>query len=167
MNRLHTQLLLDQLVDEGKRQLRRCISSTGRLADLVAVTAGDPIAMMAVGYQHIIGSQVLNSSDPLPIGDAFQHMLNAVIRDGAQRLARLREQLGSGLATAKAPKPGTRLAPVARVRSRRSLDASAVVRSCGSTPPGLEINDFQPAEHPSDVAPRASRVGETHAVDSE
>src|SRR4029453_18324480 len=36
VNRRHTQLLFDQLVDKGERELRGCIGPTDGLSDLVA-----------------------------------------------------------------------------------------------------------------------------------
>ena len=80
MNRRHTQLLFDQLVDKGERQLRGCIGPTGGLSDLIAVRARDSVAVVPVGDQHVIGSQALSDGcDPLRIGNPFHYVLDALI----------------------------------------------------------------------------------------
>jgi hypothetical protein len=100
--------------------------------------------MVTVGDQHVVGrEQLLDSSDPVGIGDALDSMFDP---------SSATQPSGSaGSASARVnppakdrPHTGDRFASVARVSSSRSVE-SGVVRSCGSTA-GALVDDLQTAD---------------------
>ena len=110
---------------------------------------------MAVGDQHIIGAS-LSRMAAIRCGSVTRSTTCST----PASITAPRTSPGSASKSVKpvdseSPQTGDRLAAVARVRSRRSVDAWGVVRSCGKDAAGLKINDLQRAEHPGDVAPHA------------
>ena len=100
------------------------------------------------------------------VGDPLDDVLDAVDGDRADGSAGSTSRSVSPVAS-DSPHTGDRLASVARVRSRRSVDALGVVRSWGSTPPAPSSTTSSPPDHADEVAPDARGVGEAHPVQRE
>ena len=119
--------------------------------------------MVPVGDEDVVGGRGgADGRDARRVGDPLDDVLDAVDGDRADRLARLGEQGGEAGASER-PQTGDRLACVARVRSRRSVDALGVVRSWGEDVAGALVDDLERAEHAAQVALLAGRVGEAAA----
>ncbi len=75
------ELVGDELADERERQFRRRLGGAGRSSDLVAVGAGDAVAVMTIGDEHVVrADRVADGGDPFGIGEAFDDVVDAVDR---------------------------------------------------------------------------------------
>ena len=168
VDRLDAQLVGDEFADERERLLGGTgAASPGRLATLVTVGAADPVAVVAVGDQHVVGRDHRGDRvDPHRVGHPFDDVLHAVDGDRGDRLGRLGEQLGEPGRQRQAPHRGQ----VGAGRTRevepvgRRLRRDALV---GQHTAGALVDDFEAAEHTDDVTVGAGRVGEPHPVDRE
>ena len=134
---LHAQLVLDQLADVGEREVVRA-GGTGPLRpDARPVRLADAVAVVPVG------------DEDGPAGDGGSRWRRGgpgrrpARRGGRRPSSSTTSPSGSpGVGSSSvspvardSPQIGERLASVARVRSRRSVEAFGVVRSWGKTPP--------------------------------
>ena len=56
MDRLHAELIVDQLADEHQRLLGRRLGVARGVSDLAAVLLGDSVAVVAIGDQDVVGA---------------------------------------------------------------------------------------------------------------
>ena len=95
VDRLDAQLVGDEFADEGERLLGGTGPIPGRLATFVPVGPADPVAVVAVGDQDVVGRQErADCLDPPRVGDPFDDVLDTVDGDRGDRLRRFGEQLG-------------------------------------------------------------------------
>ena len=95
MDRLDAELLGDELADEGEGLLGGGVGAAGRGAHVVAVDPADAVAVVAVGDEDVVGRHVgTDRGDAFRVRDALDDVLDTVDGDGADALARFRQQCG-------------------------------------------------------------------------
>jgi hypothetical protein len=167
VDRLHRQLVGDELADEGERLVGRVRSVAVRGPYLVAVGPADAVAVVAVGDQHVVGADALGDrGDPIRIRHALDDVLDTVDGHRCDRLGRLGEELAQPGRQRQTPDGG-------EVRLRRPGQVEPVGRCLGGDAlvgehaAGALVDHLETAEHPGDVASGAGGIGEAHPVDRE
>jgi hypothetical protein len=89
VDRFDRELVGDQFVHERQGVVGRVRSVVVGGADLVAIRAADAVAVVTIGDQDVIGTDLVGDRpDPLRIGDALDDVLDSVDGDRCHRFAR-------------------------------------------------------------------------------
>ena len=167
VDRLHRELVGHEFVDEREGLVGRVRPVAVGGAHLVAVGAADPVAMVAVGDQDVVGADLVgDGADPVGVGDPLDDVVDAIDGDRRHGFARLGQQCGETGGERQAPhgrqvrlrRPG-QVQPV-----RRCLRGDALVWEHAAR---ALVDDLESAQHAGDVACGPRCIGESHPVDRE
>jgi hypothetical protein len=88
VDRFDAELIGDQFTDERQRRLRGGVGAPGGRPHLVAVLLGDPVTVVAVGDQHVVGpDRGGDRRHPVDVADPFDDVFDPVDDHPSHRLA--------------------------------------------------------------------------------